>query len=174
MPENVECHRSLLLAIVANDTDPRLLVFGGHWCLGDLSIHLRPQILILVKRNVADRAAERLQTCARELKFPQAILMDRVPTLQDGHLEGRLKEVLETHRAILPHGVLHAYVRVPNLVRVATTASITMEVVIAATNPADSTSRTMENLFLDAFVVPEVASPAKIFPEDLATGEALP
>jgi hypothetical protein len=92
--------------------------------------------------------------------------------LQDGDLHSGLEKVLETNRAILMHGVLYAHVRLSDLVRVATPTSVAVEVVLATTNPAYSALVAVEDQFLDALVVPEVAVLAKVGPEDLSTGSA--
>jgi hypothetical protein len=78
-----------------------------------------------------------------------------------------LEEVLNAYGAILVHSVFHASVSLPDLVRVATSARITVEVVLAATNSADPTLVAMEHLFLNALVVPEVARLAKVSSEHL-------
>jgi len=99
--------------------------------------------------------------------------VDGVPTLENCYLGCRLEEILEAHRAVLAHGILYARVRVPNLVRITASASIAMEVVFSAADPADPAPVAMKDLLLFPFVVPELALGAVIGAEDLAATNAL-
>jgi len=58
VPQNVEGDRRGLLAVVADDAAYGILVLLRHGRLRDLLVHLGPQVLVLVKRNTADRAPQ--------------------------------------------------------------------------------------------------------------------
>lgn len=97
-----------------------------------------------------------------------------MPTLQDSNLDGRLEEILNADRAILVHGILHANVRVADLVGIAAATGVTVEKVLATTHAADTTLRTMKNLLLDSIVVPEVTVWTEVGPQDGLAIDTLP
>mmetsp|Transcript_99532 Transcript_99532/g.187121 ORF Transcript_99532/g.187121 Transcript_99532/m.187121 type:complete len:139 (+) Transcript_99532:526-942(+) len=72
------------------------------------------------------------------------------------------------------HGVLDASMRIPDLVRIAAATGVAVEVVLAPTDAADATPLAVEDLLLDAVVVPEVAVRAEVGTEDLVAVGTLP
>mmetsp|Transcript_138569 Transcript_138569/g.386512 ORF Transcript_138569/g.386512 Transcript_138569/m.386512 type:complete len:226 (+) Transcript_138569:184-861(+) len=162
-----------MLAVVAYNADPHILVLWRHGRLSDLPVHLHPELLVHVERGAADRTTQGLQACKGHLELSEAVLMNGVPTLQDGYLCGGLEEVLQAHRAVLVHRVLHACVVGPDLDGVAAAARIAMKVVLTATDTADAALVAVENLLLDAVVVPEVTGRAVVIAEHLATSHAV-
>jgi len=156
-----------LLAVIADDRDMYVLILRWHKGLGDLSVHLCPEVFILVKGNAANWATQRLEPSKRHLQFPKAILMNSVTTMQDGYLDCGLKQVLQANWTILSHSVLHTSMRAANLVWVTTPASVTVEVVLSATNSAYAALVAMKNLFQVAIIVPEIAFLAEVGREKL-------
>jgi len=161
-----------MLTVVADDVDLHVLILRRHRCLSDLSVHLGPQVLIPVERHAADRAPQRLQTSKRHLQLPQTLLVDGVAALQNRDLHRGLEQVLQANRAILMHGLLHASVRAPYLVRIATPTSVAMEEFVPASHATYATTAAMEDLLLDPLVIPEVALSAEVRSEDLPTRHA--
>jgi len=84
-------------------------------------------------------------------------MVNGVAALQNRHLTCGLEQVRKADRAILPHGVLYTCVRLPDLIGIATPASVAMEIVFAAAHSADATVPAMEDLLLVSLVIPELA-----------------
>mmetsp|Transcript_45400 Transcript_45400/g.82997 ORF Transcript_45400/g.82997 Transcript_45400/m.82997 type:complete len:85 (-) Transcript_45400:406-660(-) len=84
-------------------------------------------------------------------------MVDGMAALENGHLTCGLEEIRKADWAVLPHGILHARVRLSDLVRVATPARIAVKVVLTAAYSAYSALPAVENLFVMPFVIPELA-----------------
>jgi len=162
--KNMELHLSSLLAVVTYNANLHVLVLSGHRRLRDLSVHFSPEIFVLIQRDVANWATQGLQPCTRHLEFAQAVLVYGMTALQDGDLDGRLKEILNADGTILVHGVLHAGVGVPNLVGITASTGVAVEVILAAANTTDTALLAMKNLLLHSLVVPKVAVGTEVGP----------
>lgn len=156
MAKNVKLNEPGLLAVIADDANLHVLILDWHRCLCNLPIHFSPEVFILIERNIANWTTQGLQPCARHLQLAEAVLVNRMAALQDGDLNCRLKQVLDADRAVLVHGILHTRVRVANLVGIATPTGVTVEIVFAPAHATDATLLAVENLLLNAVVIPEV------------------
>ena len=89
--------------------------------------------------------------------------MDSVAALKDRHLCRRVKEVLQAHRAVSPHGILHAGVRFFDLRWIAAPASVAMNsavdtssthrlegpaIILTSSHSTDAALLTMKDLLL--------------------------
>lgn len=171
MADHVKGNGCTLAAVVANDGYLHVLVLQRHGRLGHLSVHFCPQVVEAIERNAADRTSQGLQAHKRCLELAEALLVDRVAALQDGHLRRGLEEVAEAHRTVLVHRTLDAGVPSPDLIGVTAPTGVAVEEVLLPAPATNTAFVAVKHLLLQPFIVPEIAGTAVIGTKNLATRE---